>query len=740
MMRRIWTVARHEVRGYFDQPTAYVLVVAFLGISLFLGFRNMYASNLASMRPLFDLLPILFAVFVPAATMRSLAEERRGGTLEWLMAQPLSEAEVIAGKFLGNWIFVLIALAGTVPTAIGMLMASEADPGIVTAQYVGAALLAGQLVAIGIWASSMTRNQITAFIIAAGLSFVLFLIGVPVVQIGLPPALSGALARLSVVSHFENVARGVVDLRDVLYFVSTTALFLVLAVGAVSRERLSHIRPEFKRLRLGSAVFIGLVLMANLLGSYIRGRLDLTAENLYTLSEGTKDLLGEIDDVVQIKLYASAELPPEIQIQLRDVRDLLADMRAASGGGVVVSELNPDDDEDAASEASAFGIFPIEFNVLRDDEFQIRRGYYGLAMTYADDEEVMPLITRTDDLEFRLASAIYRMTTEARPKVNFVEGFDTKGLDDIPGLRESLGDRYEISSVAIAGESGSMISGDSTAVLIVAGATTTLDSLAVQRIEEYVDQGGAALLLMESILLNPQTPNPLPVRSGLESMLSDRGVELSGSVVADLQSSENVSMGRQGLFNVIAPYPLWPIAIPASDHATTSGINAVTFAWAAQLEITDTTQVTPLWQTTPSGITRAPMESIAPDQEWAATPDQLGVRTLAVALTPDEGETGGRIIIVGDATFTEFQFLQGNPSNLIFLANTIDWLAQDESLIRIRSQDRTPPTFVFTSDYGKRMLKWVNLVGVPLLFVLIGVYRVTGRKRRAESRWKEVVA
>jgi ABC-type transport system involved in multi-copper enzyme maturation permease subunit/ABC-type uncharacterized transport system involved in gliding motility auxiliary subunit len=739
-MRRIWTVARHEVRGYFDQPTAYVLVVAFLGISLFLGFRNMYASNLASMRPLFDLLPILFAVFVPAATMRTLAEERRGGTLEWLMAQPLSEAEVIAGKFLGNWIFVLIALAGTVPTAIGMLMASEADPGIVTAQYVGAALLAGQLVAIGIWASSMTRNQITAFIIAAGLSFVLFLIGVPVVQIGLPPALSGALARLSVVSHFENVARGVVDLRDVLYFVSTTALFLVLAVGAVSRERLSHIRPEFKRLRLGSAVFIGLVLMANLLGSYIRGRLDLTAENLYTLSEGTKDLLGEIDDVVQIKLYASAELPPEIQIQLRDVRDLLADMRAASGGGVVVSELNPDDDEDAASEASAFGIFPIEFNVLRDDEFQIRRGYYGLAMTYADDEEVMPLITRTDDLEFRLASAIYRMTTEARPKVNFVEGFDTKGLDDIPGLRESLGDRYEISSVAIAGESGSMISGDSTAVLIVAGATTTLDSLAVQRIEEYVDQGGAALLLMESILLNPQTPNPLPVRSGLESMLSDRGVELSGSVVADLQSSENVSMGRQGLFNVIAPYPLWPIAIPASDHATTSGINAVTFAWAAQLEITDTTQVTPLWQTTPSGITRAPMESIAPDQEWAATPDQLGVRTLAVALTPDEGEAGGRIIIVGDATFTEFQFLQGNPSNLIFLANTIDWLAQDESLIRIRSQDRTPPTFVFTSDYGKRMLKWVNLVGVPLLFVLIGVYRVTGRKRRAESRWKEVVA
>ena len=739
-MRGIWTVARQEVRGYFDQPTAYVLIVAFLGISLFLSFRNMYASNLASMRPLFDLLPVLFAVFVPAATMRTLAEERREGTLEWLMAQPLSEVEVIAGKFLGNWLFVLITLAGTVPTALGMLMASEADPGIVTAQYVGAALLACQLVAIGTWASSMTRNQITAFIVAAALSFVLFLIGLPVVQIGLPPVLSGALARLSLVSHFENVARGVVDLRDVLYFVSTAALFLVLAVGAVSRDRLSNIRPEFRRLRAGSAVFIVLVLMANLLGSYVRGRLDLTAENLYTLSEGTEDLLGELDDVVQIKLYASAELPPEIQIQLRDVRDLLADMRGASGGSLLVSELDPDDDEDAAGEASAFGIFPIEFNILRDDEFQIRRGYYGLALTYADDQEVMPLIERTDDLEFRLASAIYRMTTETRPHVNFVQGFNAKGLADIPGLRESLGDRYEIGSIDISGDSGSDISGDSTEVLVVGGATSTLDSLAVQRIEEYVDQGGAALLLMESILLNPQSPYPLPVRSGLESMLSDRGVEFSGSLVADLQSNERVSLGRRGLFNVIAPYPLWPIAIPASDHAITAGLNSVTLAWAAELNVTDTARVTPLWQTTPAGITRAPMESIIPDQEWDVPPDQLSVHTLAVAVTPDEGDTQGRMVIVGDATFTEGQFVQGNPSNLLFLANTIDWLAQDESLIRIRSKDRTPPTFVFASDYRKVMLKWGNLVGMPLLFVLIGVYRVTGRKRRAESRWKEVVA
>jgi len=109
-MRGIWTVARRELRSYFDQSTAYVLIVAFLGITLFLAFRSIYASGVASLRPVFDLLPILFAIFVPAATMRTLAEERRSRTLEWLLAQPLSEVEVVGGKFLGDWLFVMLKM------------------------------------------------------------------------------------------------------------------------------------------------------------------------------------------------------------------------------------------------------------------------------------------------------------------------------------------------------------------------------------------------------------------------------------------------------------------------------------------------------------------------------------------------------------------------------------------------------------------------------------------------------
>ena len=124
-MRRIWTVAKREIASFYDHPTAYIMVVAFLGLGLFLTFRTIYAAGIATLRPFFDLLPWLFAIFIPAMTMRALAEERRSGTLEWLLAHPLREVEVVLGKFIGNWIFVLAALVGTIPTAFGLLKVSR---------------------------------------------------------------------------------------------------------------------------------------------------------------------------------------------------------------------------------------------------------------------------------------------------------------------------------------------------------------------------------------------------------------------------------------------------------------------------------------------------------------------------------------------------------------------------------------------------------------------------------------
>lgn len=752
MIGRAWTVARHELRGFFDHPTAYVLVLAFVSLGLFLAFRSLYASGVATLRPFFTLLPWLFTVFIPAITMRALAEERRARTLEWLLAHPLSEGEVVLGKFIGNWMFVCVAVAATIPTALGILLVSDADPGILVAQYVGAVLLAGFFVALGLWASSATRNQITAFILAASAAFVLILIGMPVVSIGLPPVLSGALVRLSVLGHFENVARGVIDLRDVLYFTSGAGLFLFLAYGGVSTARLSPGGAEYRRLRLGAGVIVAATVVLNLLGGYVRGRLDLTANNLYTLSDGTRQIVRNVDDLLTIKLFVSRELPPEIQLIVRDVRDLLADMERAADGSIQVETLDPDDSDEIRSEASSLGISPIEFNVLRDDEFQVRRGYFGLAVLYADSREVIPIVDRTDDLELRLATAIKKMTQPERPRLAFLGGFGGRTMGQLQAFSQLLRERYDVRTVDLQTDTAATLEADSFAVVVVPAPTQPLDQGAVNRIAGYLGEGGAGLFLIDETMISPQMPTSAPVVTGLEPLLEGHGVKVESGIVYDLQSSERISMGRQGLFQLVQAYPMWPITFRASDHPTTRDLNNLTVGWASPLTITDSATVVPLWQTTDAGGVQPAGGPITPDIPLADSAGALSTRVVAVAADPatsgggeaddndDGGTAGGRLVVVGDANFLEDDFGRANPQNLAFAANAVDWLAQDEALIDIRSKDRQPPPLVFESDWSRALLKWGNLLGIPLFFVILGLTRVLGRQRRAMRKWEEVSA
>ena len=177
-MKTVWTLARRELRSLFDHPTGYILLVVFVAVTDFLFFRQAYLMNLASLRPMLQLLPWVFLFFIPAVTMRSLAEDVRSGMLEVVLAQPVSEAELLGGKYLGQLLFVWIALALTVPVALGLSLGADLQVGVIVAQFVGAVLLAAGLVAVGLWASSTTPNQITAFIVGVAVMFALILVGV----------------------------------------------------------------------------------------------------------------------------------------------------------------------------------------------------------------------------------------------------------------------------------------------------------------------------------------------------------------------------------------------------------------------------------------------------------------------------------------------------------------------------------------------------------------------------------
>src|SRR5438132_1029911 len=338
-MNAILTVARRELKALFDHPTAYILLVVFTSVNGFLFFREVDMYGVASLRPMLDLLPWLLLFLAPAVTMRALAEDSRSGTLEVVLAQPFTELELLAGKSLGQLSVLVIALAMTLTLPLGLALGAHLPVGVLVAQYVGATLLIAGLAAVGIWASSVTSNQITAFILAVAVMFVLILVGLDPLIVGLPPRLGAIAASLGVLSHFTGIDRGVIDLRDAAYFVTLAALFLLLAYFALMRRKLTARGASLQRLRLGTVLLAAAMIVVNLFGRHIGGRIDLTPGRSYTLAPATKRILGALPDLVTIKLFATSALPPQVAFLKRDLDDLLRDYRAAGRGAIVAQQI-----------------------------------------------------------------------------------------------------------------------------------------------------------------------------------------------------------------------------------------------------------------------------------------------------------------------------------------------------------------------------------------------------------------
>jgi ABC-type uncharacterized transport system involved in gliding motility auxiliary subunit len=375
----------------------------------------------------------------------------------------------------------------------------------------------------------------------------------------------------------------------------------------------------------------------------------------------------------------------------------------------------------------------------------VRRGWFGLALLYAEKQEVIPFISGTADLEFRIASAISVMTTDKRPSITFLTGFGALGETSFPSLTRSLLERYEVASIDLS-EDSIGLDPDNTDLVVLAGPKEAVPETKIEEIEEFISKGGGALMLVDKHQISLETPTTSQVTTGLEGFLAERGIGVDAGLVMDYGSNSNISMGSQGMFNVIRPYPLWPIALKGGLHATTRDLNGLSVGWATALEVADSiTNIERLWTTTEAGAIQPPNSLIMPDALLQPDPGGFQTVTLAVALGGGDSESSnddpsaGRIIVVGDVDFLEESFVQASPDNLIFAENAIDWLAQDEALIAIRSKTRTPPPMVFTSDFQKAGLRWGNLIGVPLLVVILGILKVTGRKRRAKVRWGDLI-
>lgn len=231
----VGTIFRKELRSYFNSMIAYVVIVVFLAIVGWVYTSSMFLINVASLRLMFETIPLVFLFVVPAITMRLLAEEKKAGTIELLTTKPLQDWEIVIGKFFAAWALIGIALLPTLLYYITVWSLGDIDNGPVIGGYLGLILMAGVYVAVGLFASSLTENQIVALIIGLLCMFVLFLMDK--ILLFVPDFMTSTVEYLGIDYHYSNIARGVIDSRDVVYFLSFLGFSLYLSVISLERRK-----------------------------------------------------------------------------------------------------------------------------------------------------------------------------------------------------------------------------------------------------------------------------------------------------------------------------------------------------------------------------------------------------------------------------------------------------------------------------------------------------------------------
>ena len=241
-MRNVFIIAGRELSAYFATPVATVFIVIFLVLQGALTFNlgDFFSRGQADLNPFFTFIPWVFLLLVPAITMRLWAEERRLGTIELLLTLPITQGQAVLGKFLAAWAFCAVALLLTFPFVITVNILGSPDNGVIASGYVGSLLVAGAFLSIGSALSAVTRNQVIAFVLGVAVCFVFAVTSYPVVTDFLSrntPALAGVARRIAVIDRFQDFTRGVVSVRDLIFFASFMGFWLFLNTVLVEQRK-----------------------------------------------------------------------------------------------------------------------------------------------------------------------------------------------------------------------------------------------------------------------------------------------------------------------------------------------------------------------------------------------------------------------------------------------------------------------------------------------------------------------
>ena len=444
-------IARKETTLFFASPVAWLFLGSFAAVTLFVFFwgEAFFARNIADVRPLFEWMPVLLIFLASALTMRMWSEERRTGTLEYVLTQPRPLWHFVLGKFLACVNLLLLALLITLPLPITVATLGDLDLGPVIAGYLATLLLGSAYISVGLFVSARSDNPIVSLIGSVALCSVLFLVGSTVLTSFFGNTTAELLRAVGSGARFDAITRGVIDIRDLVYYLSLVLIFLSLNVYALEKERWAKTgsASQHRRWRQTISLLLANVLIANVwLGQVSSLRLDVTEGKLFSISDATYNYLDQLQEPLLIRGYFSAQTHPLLAPLVPQLRDLLKEYEVAGAGKVRVEIIDPADDPAMEQEANQkYGIRSVPFQVADRHRASLVNSYFNVLVQYGDSHEVLGFgellevkAGATSNLDVQLRNPEFDLT-RAIKQVLYSYQAGGNLFDSIPGEVEFIG-------------------------------------------------------------------------------------------------------------------------------------------------------------------------------------------------------------------------------------------------------------------------------------------------------------
>jgi ABC-2 type transport system permease protein len=708
--KHLLTIAKKEFFSLLNSPLGYIITIPFLIITSFLYWRQIIISGQADLRPYFELLPWFMLVVIPALTMRSFAQEKSQGTLELLRSHPINQFILILAKFLGLWTYFTLILALTLLLPLTLLKFSSIDPGIILAQYLGAWLTSAALISIGLFFSTILTTT-SAFLATAALGFVWILIGLDIVLVSVPFPFDQIINQFALLPHLRTFIRGLIDLRDFFFFLSFSLFFLIASAITLTKHHWQENKLEKQKLNLALLAVLGISIVTNLLLQTYPLKIDLTQNRLFSLSQGTKQTIRQLPNLVKVTFYVSEELPPQFQTVSQTIKDTLQDY----------SRLNSKFQYQLVTDpqiAQTAGIQSVTFNRLGGSKFEAQTGFLGLVIRFEDQTDTLPFIQNASDLEYQLTRRLRKMINpQTKPLAIYQPQLDQQ----FSIFREILSTQYELQTTSLTQED----SLENTQALIYFSDPQDTEATASAVVDQYLQNNGKALFLIDGVHVDPQTRQINPSQSEIIPLLEEYGLKINPNLVFDLQLNEIVTL-TSGVNQYLISYPFWPQVLvnPDTDLPAISQLNRASLTWASSIEIKDQDNFQPLLITGgASGVQIEPF-LIWPEQLDNLIPDDKQ-HTLAVTSKTDQH----RLALITDTSIAADDLVAQSQENLALISNLVDWIAADESLAAITSKTGVSPILQFTSESQVATTQWVNILAPSVFTTAFGIFWLSRRRK-----------